>query len=360
LIQEGIIQRNRKNNMLLRDYSPALKYGAKILLTELVGSGVITSGNVYWVKKSTDTDYGTFAADHAVRYSDGTDAVYNTIQAAVDASTSGRKDVIFVCSGKWVEDVTVIGKTGLSIIGLGWGTGGTEDGAPRIRPNDATTKYPFTSKLGTTPNAAGFHILSRNVQIAGFYFDGGGGCAGIYAGGGLNGGVTGYTTENASGLWIHHNFFRGGSEGQIGIYLNGIRFGGVIEDNIFERWTADCIQMDAGNASNEHTIIRRNEFGADDSGACYGVRTYQEGNSALDCLVSKNNFHDRAATNTFTFGVLNTALSTGGMALTGNNFACNHPMQLLTTDWVSGNNYGWAGSATEDSNYAIRETTAGA
>lgn len=348
--------------MLLREYIPALRYGARILPSEVLGSPFGASeGNVYWVKSASDSNYTDFCATHSVTYTDGTASVYNTIQAAVNASTAGRGDIIIVCQGKWVEDVVVYDKYGLRIFGIGYGTGGTEAGATRMRPNDATTIYPFTSKLGVVSHGASFHIMSRNVEIAGFYFDGGGGCSGVYVGGGLNGG-TGLpsTTANCSGVWIHDNFFRGGSEGQIGIYMNGTRFGNVIENNIFERWINSCIEMDAGNASNEHSIIRRNEFGADDSGTSYGIRTYQEGNSALDCLISQNNFHDRAATNTFTFGVLNTALSTGGMALTGNNFACNHPMQLLTSDWVSGNNYGWAGSATEDNNYAIHETTAGA
>ena len=256
--------------MLLREYLPALRYGAKILPSEITGSPFGASqGNIYWAKKSTDTDYASFYADHYVLYSDGTGSVYNTIQAAVDASTSGRGDIVIVCNGKWTEEVKVISKTGLRIFGVGFGTGGTETGAPRMRPSDATTHYPFTSKIGTACQGAAFHVLSRNVEISGFYLDGGGGYAGIYAGGGLNGGITGYTTENTSGCWFHNNFIRGGSEGQIGIYMNGMRFGAVVENNIFERWTGAGIEMDAGNASNEACIIRNNHFIADNGG--YGV-----------------------------------------------------------------------------------------
>lgn len=345
--------------MLARDYSPAVKYGAKWLPSDILGGENLTpTGNVYWVKKTTDTDYADFLAEHSITYADGTVAVYNTIQTAVDATQDGRGDAIVVCQGKWVEDVVVYNKTGVRLYGVGYGTGGTENGGTRIRPNDATTKYSFTSKIGTASNGAAFHILSRNIEIAGFYFDGGGGCSGIYAGGGLNGG-TGLpsTTANCSGLWIHNNMIRGGSEGQIGVYMNGVRFGAIIENNLFERWTGAGIEMDAGNASNEFCVIRNNHFLADN--AAYGVDIYGEANSAIGCFITENVFGDRVS-HAFTMAVNNRAGSTGVLDVAGNHFATNHPMVLTTADWVSGNTYGFAGSATEDSNFAISEAAAGA
>lgn len=298
------------------------------------GMPFIITGHVYYAKKTTDTDYSEFNDNHFVDYQDGTTSVQNTIQAAVDCCLSGRGDVVFVCQGKWVEDVVIVGKTGLRLFGQGYGTGSTEPGATRLRPNDATTLYPFTSKLGTVTHGAAFHVLSRNVEIAGFYFDGGGGCCGIYAGGGLNGGVTGYTTENASGLYVHDNFIRGGAEGQIGLYMNGIRFGGIIERNIFERWTSAGIEMDAGNASNESCIIRGNTFLA--ANASYGVVTYGEGNSALHCQIANNVFSDGASL-AFTFGILNNSGSTGVLGVTGNFLNCTNKMSLLATDVHCGN-----------------------
>jgi len=318
---------------------------------------LLTQGNVYWVKKTTDSDYSRFYQDRNTVYSDGSSSIHNTIQGAVDSAIDERGDVIIVCGGKWCEDVVIADKNGVRILGLGHGSGGTEPGAPRMRPSDATTKYPFTTKIGSSPQAAGFHVLSRNVEIAGFYFDGGGGYAGVYAGGGLNGGVTGYTTENCSGLYVHNNFFRGGSEGQVGLYMNGVRFGAIVEDNVFERWTGAGIEMDAGNASNEACIIKNNHFIADNGG--YGVDIYGEGNSSLGCQITNNVFGDRVS-HAFTMAINNRAGSTGCTVVAGNHFACNHPMVLTTADWVSGNTYGFAGSATEDSNYAIQETAAGA
>lgn len=344
---------------LLREHVPALRYGSKILRSELIDSPYgITEGNTYWVKKTTDSNYADFIANHQFTYSDGTESVYNTIQAAVNASTTGRGDVIIVAQGKWVEDVVIYNHDGLRLFGVGYGTGATEPGATRIRPNDATVKYSFTSKIGTTSNGAAFHVMSRAVEIAGFYFDGGGGCSGIYAGGGLNGG-TGLpsTTANASGLYIHDNMIRGGSEGQIGVYMNGVRFGAVIENNLFERWTGAGIEMDAGNASNEFCVIRNNTFLADNG--AYGVNLYGEANSALGCFINSNYFGDRVS-HAFTMAINNPAGSTGVLNVTDNRFAVNHPMVLTTADWVSGNTYGFSGNATEDNNFSITEAAAGA
>jgi len=327
-------------------------------LLRLEGIQRPTLGRTFYVKKTTDADYGVFKANKN-NYYDGQARVYTSIQSAVNASLDGRCDLIIVGPGKWQEEVYIVGKRGLRIKGAGNGLGATESGACRMRPSDATTHYAFTTKSGQSVSGAAFHVLSRSVEISGFYLDGGGGYTGVYLGGGLNGGITGYTSETASGTHIHDNFFRGGSEGAIGVYMNGAKFGCLVEDNFFERWTRAAIQMDAGNASNEHCIIRNNEIGADDSGTCYGVEIYGEGNSALDCLLRENSFRDRAATNTFTFAVINNTGSTGGLSLVRNSFACNHPMQLLTTDWVSGNSYGFAGSATEDNNMAITENEAG-
>jgi len=347
--------------MNLREYIPALRYGAKILPSEIVGQGVFTGGNVYWVKKSTDSDYASFYGEHYVNYADGTHSIYNTIQTAVNASVSDRHDIIYVCAGKWVEDVLVLEKDGLRIYGSGNGTGDNDTGT-RIRPNDATTKYPFTTKIGTTLNAASFHILSRGVEVAGFYFDGGGGCAGVYLGGGLNGGTTALFNsdgdavddETASGAWIHNNFFRGGNEGKVGLYMNGSKFGCLVENNFFERCNAAGIQMDAGNASCECCVIRNNTF----MGCVYGIDIYGEGNSALGCQINSNYFGDRTGY-VQTMGIYNRAGSTGVLSVNDNHFGSVKSMVLTTTDWTSGNSAQHAGSATEGLNLFMEESAAG-
>lgn len=334
--------------MLVREYLPALRYGAKILPSEILGGGLgpgsaPTFGNIYYVMKSTDSYYGDFYADYYTKYTDGTASIYNTIQDAVDAATDGRGDVIIVAPGKWTEEVYIVSKRGLRVLGAGFGTGGTDTGAPRIRASDATTHYPFTTTLGRATNGACFHVLSRNVEISGFYLDGGGNYAGIYCGGGLYGGITGYTTENASGCYFHNNSIRGGSEGAVGLFLDGARFEVVVENNIFERWTGAAIEMGPGNASNECCIIRNNHFIADNGG--YGVDIYGSTNSSLGCQICQNFFGDRGS-HAFANTIYSRTGAAGVTTVMGNYHAATNMMNILATDIHSGNYRGTA-NATE-------------
>jgi len=322
--------------MLAREYMPAVRYGAKWLPSDVLGSGFAgwPQGNIYYVVKTTDAWYNDFVGNYGFYYPDGTYSVKTTIQAGVDATTANRGDIVFVGPGKWTEEVKVISKPGIRIIGTGYGTGMQEPGGSRIRVSDAATHYPFTTKLGTACQGAGFHILSRNVEITGFYIDGSGGYCGIYLGGGMNGGITGYTTETTSGSWIHGNYIRGGGDGYVGLYMNGSKFGVLVEDNVFERWAYAGIEMDAGNASCESDIIRRNTFLA--ANAAYGIRIYGEGNSCLHCNVHQNIFTDGASL-AFTQAISNSSGSTGVLSCTGNWFACANMLDLLVTDIHSGN-----------------------
>lgn len=268
--------------------------------------------------------------------SDGFPRVFNTIQGAVDATTTGRGDIVFVGPGKWKEEVKVISKMGVKILGPmynGMGTGW--DGA-RLRPSDASTHYPFTTVMGRATNGAAFHVLSRGVEIAGFYLDGGGNYAGVYVGGGLGGGITGYTTENASGFYCHDNFFRGGNEGIVGLDMDGPRFGCKIENNYFERWTGAAIEISAGNANTENALIQYNTFAASSAG--YGIDIYGAAN-VKSTGIHKNLFQDGASA-AFTFGVLVNTGATGVTSVGRNTFCCANPMSLLVTDVHSGNSKG--------------------
>ena len=103
------------------------------------------SGRVYWVKKSTDTDYPEFVAQHPA-YEDAQAAVYTTIQAAVNACTGARNEVIFVSPGSYAETVTVaFAKSMLQIIGLG------NRGAAYIDP--------------TTEDAGGMLVHANDVSV---------------------------------------------------------------------------------------------------------------------------------------------------------------------------------------------------
>lgn len=276
---------------------------------------------------------------------DGVQRTYSTIQSAVTATTNGRGDVVYVGPGKWEEEVYIV-NMGIKVYGPSSNAALGYDGN-RIRPSDSSTHYAFTTKIGTASSGAAFSVLAKGVEIAGFYLDGGGGYSGVYAGGGLNGCVTGYggtvyTTANASGLYVHDNFFRGGAEGGVGLYLNGPRFGVKIEKNYFERWTAAGIQIDAGNANIENGLIQGNTFAAANAG--YGIDIYGEANvKATD--IHDNRFIDGPSL-AFTFGIYSRTGATGVTSVTGNHFACANPMSLLATDYHCGNFKGTA-SATE-------------
>jgi len=285
---------------------------------------------------------------------DGVTRVHSTMQAAHDATASGRGDIVYVGPGKWKEEVLV---TNIGVRFIGPGIGGSGYDGARIRMSDASTHYAIGSLTLGASQGAGFTVIAKGVEITGFYFDGGGGYSGVYIGGGLYSTSSGYTTGNSSGGWIHHNFFRGGSEGDFGIFSDGPRFGCIFEDNIFERQTEAAIYLTPGNASNECTVIRRNTFLADNAG--YGIYMYGGANSAIGCLIYENYFGDRTS-HAFTYAIYNVAGSTGVISVMNNFFACANTVKLLTTDFTSGNHYGWAGSATEASNYFITEDAAGA
>lgn len=86
------------------------------------------SGRVFWVLKTTATNYGRFVKDHP-DYADTSgvvtnQSVYNTVNAAIGACTAGQDDVIYVCGGH-TETVTStsinLSISGVSIICLGNG-----------------------------------------------------------------------------------------------------------------------------------------------------------------------------------------------------------------------------------------------
>jgi len=299
---------------------------------------------------------------------DGVVRFHSTIQAAVDATQTyiknldtgadlyngARGDVILVGPGKWKENVLIYGHIGLKIFGPS-GRDGLGNYMAQMRSSDATTLYPIGALGLGGATGATFTNLSKGVEIAGFLLDADGGHAGMYIGGGLYSTSCGYTTETAHGCYIHHNHFRSGN---YGIVLDGAKMGTRISDNIFYNQTYAGIAMWPGNASNENTIIKDNDFAMGD--AAYGIWIYGDANSCLTTLIRSNSFRDGYG-KVATAGIKNSNATGGGVVgVVGNYFACDNPMILSTGDWVSGNTYGFAGSATVASNSFISEAAAGA
>ena len=81
--------------MGLKDRSPYLMWGGKIdPLSEIRNAGIITTGNVFWVKDPSDADYVSFKDEV------GRENLFDTIQAAINKCTSDQNDYVMVCPKK--------------------------------------------------------------------------------------------------------------------------------------------------------------------------------------------------------------------------------------------------------------------
>lgn len=123
--------------MLLQNYVPGLKYGAKILSSEVLGAGIDDFAAIRYV----DGDNGSDSNNGKTPTS-----AFATIQAAVTASSSD--DIVFVrnramAAGatdpvSYAETVTIApGKDRLKIIGFNEGL--TQGGVPQIKKGSGST-----------------------------------------------------------------------------------------------------------------------------------------------------------------------------------------------------------------------------
>jgi hypothetical protein len=74
-------------------------------------------GNAYFAIQATEAFYDKFMESHDVTYLDGSKAVHNTIQAAIDATLANRGDAVYVI-GEWAITVPILlNKWGTALIG---------------------------------------------------------------------------------------------------------------------------------------------------------------------------------------------------------------------------------------------------
>jgi len=190
------------NTKLLRDYNPALKYGAKILDSE-----VLSGGDDFTTVRYVDGDNGSDSENGLTP-----DSAFATIQAAITASSS--RDTIYIRAidpdadasepGTYEEDLTIpYDKWGLKLIGMS-GTG---------------ILQPFSGpKIKNATAVALLTINAPGVQIKGLQFN----CtrnSGTY---GIRlQGVSGYATLAGSvGALIENCYFKNASAtyGAISVY----------------------------------------------------------------------------------------------------------------------------------------------
>src|SRR5438477_493687 len=80
-----------RNCYAMRDTYPFLAFGGKIdPISEIRNAGIVTSGSVFWVKATSDSDYVTFV--DAV----GASNVTNGIQAAINKCRNDKNDYVLV------------------------------------------------------------------------------------------------------------------------------------------------------------------------------------------------------------------------------------------------------------------------
>lgn len=160
---------------LLRNYVPALKYGAKIMPNEIANGGLNTTGNVYYVVPSTETFYSQFLSDNLISYADGTVSVYNTFKAAYDACTSNRGDIIVLAGNSTHSVATGFEMTKNRITVIGMGTGRFIQQAAKVQNVTADTTA-YVIKNSGNRNAfinIKFIQISTNAAALSVFTDGG-------------------------------------------------------------------------------------------------------------------------------------------------------------------------------------------
>ena len=188
---------------LVRDFLPALKYGNKILESEIQG-GVNVFSDVWYVDGDNGSDSDTGVdPEHA----------FATIQAGIDAASS--QDTVYIRTlapdadasepGTYEEDLSIpYAKHGLSLIGVGATNGLQPFGGPKVKNATATTLL---------------DVKASNVYIKGLQFN----CtrnSGTY---GIRlQGIAGYATLAGSvGTVIEDCYFKNASATYGGIYVYG-------------------------------------------------------------------------------------------------------------------------------------------
>lgn len=236
--------------MLARDYVPALKYGAKILESEILTGQNQFSDNIFFV----DGDHGSDSNSG----NSPTNAKL-TIQAAVTAASAGdtiyikAKDIHALSTDpeSYAEAIVIPNdKPQLKLIGVG--TGLTQGGVPQIKGSTTAT----TSVILT--------IQAPGCLIANLGFNGAG-----TTGGGILLDSDGGTTKDAFGTTIigcHFKNLKGSTAtdcrtgGAIMWSANGGSWQVRIEGNVFYKNVGDIILKGTSVSVPQDVVIKNNTF----------------------------------------------------------------------------------------------------
>lgn len=139
---------------------PFAAFGGKIdPLSEIRNAGIVTSGDVYWVKDPSDTSYVT------VKDAVGADRLRDDIQSAIDLTAPDENDYVLVAprdaNTVWTIGTAIdIDKDRLHVLSVGYN---------RIAVGYGNTIRGFaTTPAGTPVDASMIDITGAGVEFAGF------------------------------------------------------------------------------------------------------------------------------------------------------------------------------------------------
>lgn len=185
-----------RNYYAFKDTYPYLAFGGKIdPLSEIQNAGIITSGSVFWVKSTSDSDYSTFQNQV------GPANIFNDVQSALNKCRNDKNDYVMICpkdsNATWTNTLTpgsafVVNKARTHVVGVGIGRGMV--GYTVTLADNGTAVAYDTSILKV--NAPGCEIFGIRVL----------GTSGTSANGTFSGGLVSIgtaSTGTAHNTWLH-------------------------------------------------------------------------------------------------------------------------------------------------------------
>lgn len=155
-------------------------------IAEIRNAGILTTGNVWWVKDPSDNDYVEF------KETVGKENLFDTIQAAIDKCKTDENDYVMVCPKKdgsaWAMGTALdLNVARVHLISVGYTK--TTHGYSNTIEGFATA----------TVDTELIHVTQEGCEIAGFRILG---TAGTSGAGSLTNGLL-YLSGSAHDLWVH-------------------------------------------------------------------------------------------------------------------------------------------------------------
>lgn len=157
-------------------------------ISEIVNAGILTTGNVYWVKDINDDDYIEFK-DRV-----GRQFVYTDIQSAIDKCVDDQNDYVMVCPKKdgaaWELTVAIdLNKNKVHLISVGYG-----------RTNTGFTNTITGFGAAVQHDDEFLHVTGTACEVAGFHFAGTGAATAVSPKGTIDNGLL---YLNAPDCYVH-------------------------------------------------------------------------------------------------------------------------------------------------------------